>query len=495
MKQSKRWGSAWDALLLTAIKLVTIVLGFTVTRLLSEHLTVYDYGTYSQVLLVVSTVSSLTILGMMDGVNYFYCRETDTQLRESYIAVIFALQCILSTAAGILVLALCHPLCRYFNNPSLKGLLVFAACLPLLQNLISMLQVLLVSVGKARLLALRNLAVSLIRLAVVLLVVYWVKNVAVILTTTLTLDIIQIGVFVWILKGSGCRIRPSRIRWELAWQILSFCVPMAVFTAVNALSRDCDKYLIALATDTQTLAVYANASKVLPFDIIMGSFCTVLLPRLTRHVAQGEKREGLRLYRNFLEIAYISTTVLCCAALAAAPQLMELLYSQKYLSGLAVFCIYILVDLLRFTNLTMVLSAAGKTRLLMALGLGTLGLNAALNVALYAWLGVIGPAVSTLIATLVMGLFVMVFGSRELGGKLRDCFDLKFLALFTGGNLLAVGLFSGLQRMLAQANWHYFWILLMVCGGYCLSVGLIYGKRLLHLLRCINQDEKREDIL
>ena len=50
-------GVSFDAILLTFIKLITTALGLATTRLLSEHLSVYDYGTYSQVLLIVSTVA------------------------------------------------------------------------------------------------------------------------------------------------------------------------------------------------------------------------------------------------------------------------------------------------------------------------------------------------------------------------------------------------------------------------------------------------------
>ena len=64
-------GSSGDALLLTAVKLMTMLLSLVTTRLLSQYLTTYDYGTYSQVLLIASTIASITILGMMDGMNFF----------------------------------------------------------------------------------------------------------------------------------------------------------------------------------------------------------------------------------------------------------------------------------------------------------------------------------------------------------------------------------------------------------------------------------------
>ena len=73
-------GSSGDALLLTAVKLMTMLLSLVTTRLLSQYLTTYDYGTYSQVLLISSTIASITILGMMDGMNFFFCSSVSFKL-------------------------------------------------------------------------------------------------------------------------------------------------------------------------------------------------------------------------------------------------------------------------------------------------------------------------------------------------------------------------------------------------------------------------------
>ena len=493
MKGNKlRTGTSGDAVLLMFIKLVTIALGLVVTRLLSEHLSVYDYGTYSQILLIVSTVTSLTILGMMDGVNYFYCGRQE-QEREGYISTIFALQSTVSAVAGCAVMALTVPLCNHFDNPDVAGLLIFAAVLPLLQNLLSMLQILLVSVGKARLLAVRNLVVSLLRLAVVILVVTLVQNVAVILLTTVVLDGAQILLFWVILKKNNCSMSLKAVSPRLLGEILHYCAPMAVFTVVSTLNRDLDKYLVGMMTDTQTLAVYANASKVLPFDIIMTSFTTVLIPQITRLVAQKEWVRAGQLYKVFLEIAYISTGILCCAALAVSPQLMQLLYSEKYVSGLAVFCLYIGVDLLRFTNITLVLSAAGKTKSLMVLGVGTLGANAVLNVVLYGLLGIAGPAVATVLTTLGSGLVILYLGAKELRTGMGHFFDLKFLAVFVLENAAAVPLLYWVQGRLTAMGIHYLLVLGAVAGAYGFGMLALNGKRLLRALKTVNQVTKRED--
>ena len=483
-------GTSGDALLLTLVKMMTIVLNFVVTRLLSQHLSLHDYGTYSQILLLVSTVASLTILGMMDGVNFYYCSETDPEQRDRYVATLFSLQGIVSVAAGVIVMLLTQPLSVGFDNPDIRRLMIFAAALPMLQNLMNMLQVLLVSVGKAKVLAVRNLAVSLVRLAVVLVMTLLISDVAVLLTATLVMDVLQVVLFVVILRKSQCGIPLQKTDLRLVGQIFQYCIPMAMFILVRAINRDLDKYMIGLWTDTETLAIYTNASKPLPFDMILHSFVTVLIPKVTRRVAAGENEKALGLYGTMLELGCLTTIVPCVAALIAAPQLMQLLYSDKYAGGLTVFCLYIIVDLLQFTNMTMVLSAAKKTKTLMLLGFGTLGVNAVLNGVLYQVMGIAGPALATLIVTFLSGIMMMALSAKELGAAFRRLFDWKFLLLFTVVNIAVALPLWGLRIWLSSMGWHYLVILAVAAGLYALALFALYGKRLKRNMALLNQPEE-----
>ncbi len=483
-------GASSDAFLLTFVKLITMALSLVITRLLSEHLSVYDYGTYSQIILIVSTVSSVTILGMMDGVNFFYSSESDFRKREAYTVTIFTIQCIVSTVAGSAVMVSSTLICRYFDNPDIKRLLVFAALLPLMQNLLGMSQVLLVSVGKAKLLAVRNLIVSLVKLSAVLIVITTVNDIAVVLSATLVLDIAQIVFFWLIIRKNGCKFKLSALDIRLTGKILSYCVPMAVFVAVNALNRDIDKYLISMMTDTETLAIYTNASKPLPFDIIMASFCTVLLPKLTKLISDKNNDTAVDLYKKFLEITYVSTGILCCAAIAVAPQLMQLLYSDKYKSGLAIFIIYILVDLCRFTNITLILSAAGKTKWLMLTGVGSLVFNALMNILFYNLFGITGPAVATLLTTVLLGILMFVMNAKVLNAKIKDFFSSKYLFFFSAESIVCTVIFTAITSKLESLNLHYFIILLISAGSFGVIMAVLNGKRFLVNMKQVNKLSK-----
>lgn len=484
-------GASADAMIFTLIKVITICLGLVATRLLSQHLSTYDYGVYSQVMLIVTSASSLTILGMVDGVNFFYCSAKNEQERDAYTATLFSLQGIVGVVTGVVIAFLGPAISGGFKNPDVIPLFVIAAMLPLMQNLISMLQILVVATGKARMIAFRNLIVSLAKLMVVLLVVKVMQSVAVILLATVCMDTIQIVVFVRTLHHNNCFVSLKKSQFSLVGSIIKYCIPMAVFTVIHTLNRDFDKYLIAWLTSTETLAIYTNASKVLPFDIILASFCTVLQPEITRLVTERKKEEAVALYRIFLEIAYISTGILCIAALCAAPQLMELLYSEKYISGLPIFCIYILVDLIRFTNITLILSAAGKTKKLMYLSFVALAGNAVLNLVLFFAFGVVGPAVATLLVTLSVGVVMLWMSGKELNAGLARLFDLKRLALFLSESLAAIIVFSLMRRLLENTGMHYFVILILIGGPCAGSLLLLNGKRLLQNLKFVNQISKQ----
>lgn len=397
------------------------------------------------------------------------------------------MQCIISTVAGAGLLILSVPLCDYLGNPGIERLLVFVAIIPLLQNVLSIIQVLMISVGKARMLALRNFVISIVRLAVVFFVVTFVRNVAIILATTVVLDIAQIAVFLIILKKNKCNVRILKTDFRLIPAIFKYCAPMAVFTMVSSLNRDMDKYLVSIMTDTKTLALYANASKQLPFDILMTSFCTVLIPYITKYISDHNKKRASELYKIFLEITYISTGILCCAALSAAPQLMKLLYSNKYTDGIAIFAIYILVDLLRFTNITLVLSAAGKTKTLMMVGLGSVACNLILNTLFYSWLGLIGPAIATLTVTAISGCLMIYFNSRALECKITDFFDLKYLLLFAAESIVLTVALSFFSRWLDKMDVHYFVILVLVAGLYGITMLALNFKRFWKALKKVNR--------
>jgi peptidoglycan biosynthesis protein MviN/MurJ (putative lipid II flippase) len=126
----------------------------------------------------------------------------------------------------------------------------------------------------------------------------------------------------------------------------------------------------------------------------------------------------------------------------------------------------------------------------MMVGFGTLGLNALLNLVLYHHMGIVGPALATLIVTLTTGILIMGLSAKALGAKLRQLFEWKFLFLFLIENLAAVFLLRQLRNWLQTLGWHYMAILLLVAGLYAGIFLLLYGKRLKQAVYELNHAEE-----
>lgn len=470
-------GASGDSVLLIFVRLVTILLGMITTRIVAEKLGLTDYGTYSQVMLLVSSIASLTILGFADGANYFFHQIQAERERMYYVNTILALQYIIGILVGAVLFIAVDPIVWYFNNEALRKMIIFAAFLPVLQNSISVLQVLFVAIGKAKAIAIRNLLISLVRLMLFSVVCFFLKSIALLFAATLLMDLAQITYFVIVLRRNRCNISLRKCSLKLTGKIFSYCIPMAVFLVVSSLTRDCDKYVISAFTDTETLAVYTNASRMLPFDIVMSAFCTVLLPYITRYITEEKYENAQNLYRKFLELAYITTSVFAGCAVAVAPNLMTLLYSEKYIAGLDIFVVYIFVDILRFTNITLLLSASGQTKKLMWIAVSGLTCNLVLDIMLFRLFGIVGPAIATVIVTALMGIIILALSAKSIHTNLSGLFDFRYLILFVIQFTILTFGFSRVNSFL-YTKLHYLWGILIIAPVYLLIFLLLTWKRL-----------------
>ena len=485
-------GASGDSFFLIFVRMVTLICSLLITRVLSGHFSLEEYGTYSQVMLLVTFISSVTIFGMMDGVNFFFCREKDEERRSSYISTIFFLQYLLSTIVALAVLACTVPIAKYFDNEKLKSLLIFAAVLPVLQNTISLLQIMFIAIGKAKMIAIRNLLVSAAKLLAIALACFVFDDIVILLLCQVAVDAMQTLCFFAILRNKGHKINVFHFDKKLVKEILQYCIPMAMFAVIKSLNRDADKFVISYFTNTETLAIYTNASKLLPFDIIMTSFCTVLLPYITRYIADKKYENAQCLYKSFLELSCISTVILAVGAICVAPELIRFLYTQKYAEyafAIIVFIIYTIVDVLSVLNITMILSAAGKTKTILFASLGTFFANILLNIVLFSVMGEAGPALATLLVTLAQGVIFLSLSANEIKTKTWDLFDIKYIVFFVLQTVACLCLAVVLRSFLLSKDVHYLVVMFVSYGAFVLVLFLCNGKRFFRCLQAINKSK------
>ncbi|MBW3069370.1 MULTISPECIES: oligosaccharide flippase family protein [unclassified Actinomyces] len=479
-------GTSTDSLLLASVKVVTLASAMVNTMILSHSLSLTAYGTYAQGVLLVAVCSDGTILGMVDAVNYFFNRGGRNASAREYVRTILGLQTVIGLVTAIVLVVARGAIGGYFSNPLLEPLIVLLALRPMLTNMMSMLQVLVVSIGRARAIAVRNLAFSALKLTAVLITALVTSSIAVLFVMLLALDLASVLWFWDCFRRWQYLLLPARPRWLLARDILAFALPMGVYVMTSSVMRQVGALVIGMYETTERYAVYANASTVLPLDVIPNSFLTVIIPIVTRYLGAGRKDLVRRLFHHYLAVGYLTTVTFCVATMVVAPEVIQVLYGARYLGGLAVFRLYLITTMVRFAGLSLILSAAGRTRTLMAVSLAAVAANIVACPAMYALLGFVGPAVASVGVNLAMTCVLLRLSLKEIDGGFASAFDARTLGRFalTAAAVALAG--QGLRAVLHALGVPVLGIAVAVLCAVSAAILLLNRRSLATSLREIN---------
>lgn len=423
-------GPSGDSLLLAFVRVFTLGTGILSTAILSHNLSLNAYGTYSQGNLIVSLSADATILGLADAANYFFNGSIEKARSKAYVETVFAIQLVVGLVTGIGILLFQRQIIGYFENPLLSPIFVYVAFRPMLTNMASIFQVLIVSIGKAKVLAARNAVFSSLKLLAVLFTAIVSSNIVVLFIVLFALDVVT---FVWfweLFRRDKFAVGLGRPHLGLVGEILSFSIPMALFVLTTSLTRQVGALVIGASESTEKYAIYANCASILPLDVVSAAFLTVLVPRVTRFVGLGDRGKALSVFKSYIAVGYLTTVTFSAACLVVSSEMVRLLYGESYLPGLAVFRLFLISGMVRFANLSLILSASGKTRTLMTVSLVSMAANVVGSIAGYELFGFEGPAISTVGINVVVMLALMSLSLRELGGSWSSVFDVGRVVMF-----------------------------------------------------------------
>ncbi|MBQ7045380.1 MAG: oligosaccharide flippase family protein [Clostridia bacterium] len=407
-----------DSVKLTASKFITLAIAMVSAMLLSRFRSKFEYGTYSQLLLVINLFTSIFMLGLPNSVNYFLARAEDQAQRRKFLSVYYTLSTVLSAVLG-LVLVLSVPLIEgYFKNDTIRHFSYFLAIFPWSKIIAQSIENVLVVYKKTNMIMVYRIANSASLLGIIFLAKFAGWSFSGYMLSYVVVEVIfALIVYVTVIKLAGGIDFSLDLKFVV--KIFKFSIPIGLASVMGTLTIEFDKLFIGRVLDTETLAIYTNASKEMPFHIITTSVTAVVMPAIVRLLKQNKTDDVVKLWHQMSEIVFIPLCFLSCMFIAYAEQVMCILYDFKYLSGAPVFRIYCLLIMIRFTYFGMILNSSGKTRFVLYSSMVTLGLNIVFNFLFYYLFdmfgyGIIGPAIATVLCVVVMSISQLTFSSRIL---------------------------------------------------------------------------------
>lgn len=430
MKQS----IAVDAVKLTTSKIITMIISMLSAMLLSRFRTLAEYGTYSQLLLVIDLVTTIFMLGLPNSINFFLARADNEKEKCKFLSVYYSLSTFLGLFIGIILVLSISVITNYFRNPLIKNYLYFLAVYPWSNIILSSIENVLIVYQRTDLLIVFRImnSISLLFILIIVqilglgfseyMILFVFIEASFALSVYYIVDKLSNGLFIGIDIG-------------LIKNIIKFSFPIGLASVISILNVQLDK-LIGKFFSVEEVAIYANAAREMPVTIIASSLSSVLMPKLAKLLKENRNEEAVKIWKNSIVLSYILICLFSCGLFVFAPEVITILYSKKYLPGVEVFRIYSLVLLLRVTYFGMILNAIGKTKFIFYSSLASLGLNLVLNYWFYLTLGFIGPSIATFISIFLVQLYQLIATSFLIKIELKNLFPWKEVCVITIINII-----------------------------------------------------------
>jgi O-antigen/teichoic acid export membrane protein len=396
-------------------RLAGAALTFVVPMVLARVLVPASYGTFKQAWLLSQTLALVLPMGISQSLYYFVPREPAS--RDRFIAqTLWTLAGVGLVAAAILVAA--RPLvAAQFENPELTRNLPVVAAFTAFILVGAPLDVAWNASGRIGAAALARVATEATRGLGMILGARLAGNVEGVFAGIAVATGLR-AVFTWIALGRchGLRVDVAALRRQAA-----YALPFGVAFLLIVPQQQYHQYAVAAAVTAAAFAIYSVGTFGLAvIDILYAPVSELLQIGLAEAEGAGRaRRAGLALFQEaVLQLSFAFIPLVGLLAVAA-PGLIELLFSARYLDAVPIFRLAIVLVGLSALPLDGVMRAHAQNRFMLLVSAAKLAGTVALVTAGLRALGPIGALAGWIVAETVARVAMLARTARLFDVPLR----------------------------------------------------------------------------
>jgi O-antigen/teichoic acid export membrane protein len=394
---------ARDVGFIGTVQVLTSLGTFFLLPIITKTLGTYDYGIWAQINITVSLISSLALMGLSMGFVRFLSSETENKvIKEAVYSILFFVT-ISSSLACLVLYTFAEPLAIFgFKDPGATYFIQAGSFLIILNALesISLFYFRVFrQIKKYSYLTLFETFGKLFFILILLKIGYGLLGV--ILATL----IVQIFIFLISLVGIISQIGFTLPRFTHIKEYLQFSLPLTPTSLVRWITESSDRYLVTYFLGLGSVGVYSAAYSIGNLiQLFVSPLQLILLPELSK-LFDEDKIDQVRTYMSHSLRYFLLITIPAVFGLSAlAKPLLGIFTTQDFLSGWLVIPIIAFAGLLAgiFQILINILFLVKETKFATYINIIAAASNVMLNLLLIPSIGIIGAALSTLIAYLLM---------------------------------------------------------------------------------------------
>jgi len=457
------------ALLASVSKSFKHVSVFLLSILLSRYLTLDDYGSYLQVMLIATTAIYFSLMGIPSSIYYFYQRVNNKKefIRRT-ILMIHALA-ILSVTFIVLI---SDKLAVLLNNPKLTDVVFVFVLFILFQIPIKLFEPLMISTNNVmgfvkvnlffNILFFFSVAIPLLLMDEIIYVYYSMIGFFALQYTVISISIareyIDLSDKESIHNGSESCSLISQLKYSL---------PIGASGAIAELGRIVDKLIVSNYFSPSELAIYARGAMEIPMlSVIINSLGNILMPKFVKSYKDADINNILMYWHRSTVLIAIVVYPLMVLMIVIGDILIPMLFTEKFNDSIIIFQIYTCTLIFRITTYDSIVRAIGKTNILLKITAISLLLNILLTIVMIENFGIIGAPIATFITILVVRLEML----RVIKGLLK----ISFLDVFPWFKLFKILLISLISILIVSPLLMIDLMLIMKFFVISIAYGVVY---------------------
>jgi O-antigen/teichoic acid export membrane protein len=412
---------------------IKTVIGMVLARILTQA----EYGTYRQLFMLYTIVSALFLIGLPQSV-YYFIPKANAAKKTKIIAQTLDLVSLLGILSSALILFSRSWVASLFHNAQLLNTLVPFALYPFFMFVTQLYYCIMISLQRPRKAAI-FIALSVVCDSILILGVALLTRSLFYISISIIVSVFIQWLYARISLRSFLRSKESiKIDYTLLKQQIRFSLPIGIAAIVGVISAQVDKLVISSYFSPELFAVFSVGAAELPFiGIITNSVNAVILPEMSKQTGNSVITD---LYKSAVRKNALLLFPVFAFCMIMAPQIIQTLYSAKYLGAVVFFRIYLFTVPLRIATYGLLFQVYNKTRYIFLLSFTSLIINTTLNLWLIHSIGIRGPAFAAVLVTYLTVALYLFLIKHTLKLRLLSLFPLRAILKTMLAALLAAAL-------------------------------------------------------
>ena len=398
------------------IQILTTVI---IVRLVSKA----EYGLYQQFLLISNTLIAILGLGLNSSLYYFYPTEHDNE-KHILIKHTILIELIIGLAFVILFIGFGIPRLEWLNLESLNVCRTHIGLDILLMLASSIIEIMFTVEKNVRLNRLYHPFEKFIRLGFIISFIFFFQdNIALIYALLVMSGLRCIFLLIY---SKNYLFQRSFISFPLLKNQLIYSIPIGVSIILRVISDKIDKFIVNEYVSVGDYAIYSIAFLSIPLlPVLYSSINTIVLPQIAVLCKEGKFQNVASLWRKTI-LKNVSITIPIVAfSFVMADQIIEILYTQKYLEAVKYFRIFILISLFSMLSRGFIIRGFKKTATIFIINLISTIITVILGLYLIQQYQLYGATVTALIAVALPILITIIYEKNLLKLTWSNLMDWK----------------------------------------------------------------------